>query len=221
MQVITNGAHHDFPSVEADAQAQLQPPRAAHFLGVGAHSGLHGQGGIAGAQGMVFMRNWGAEQGHNAIAQHLVHRALEAVHRLHHDVNGRVEELLGGFGVKAPDEFRRVLEVGKQHRHLLALACQGGTGSQDLVGQVGWGVGQWSCVWLMPLTQCGCGGWRGCGSRRTSRVSSPRPDQATAFVRHQLRVGEEQGVLDIFEGRIIQVKLTLYGPIGHPTPTLE
>ena len=32
--------------------------------------------------------------------------------------------LLGGFGIKTPDEFRRVFEVRKEHRDLLALACQ-------------------------------------------------------------------------------------------------
>ena len=52
---------------------------------------------------MVFMGNRGAEQGHNAIAQHLVHRALEAVHGVHHALQDRIEELLGLFGVEVAD----------------------------------------------------------------------------------------------------------------------
>jgi hypothetical protein len=44
-------------------------------------------------------------------------------------VDGRIEELLSGFGIKTTDELRRVLEVGKEHGDLLALAFQGGAGS--------------------------------------------------------------------------------------------
>ena len=68
------------------------------------------------------MGNGGPEQGHDAVAQHLVDGALEAVHGVHHVVEGGIEELLGGFGVEAPDQLGRVLQVGKQHRDLLALA---------------------------------------------------------------------------------------------------
>ena len=102
-----------------------RPRRAAHLLGIGLHGGLHGQGGIAGAQGVVLMGNGGPKQGHNAVAEHLIHRALEAVHGVHHALQGRVEELLRGFGIEAPDEFGGVLEVGKEHRDLLAFAFQG------------------------------------------------------------------------------------------------
>ena len=79
---------------------------------------------------MVLVGNGRPKQGHNAVAQHLVHRALVAVHGVHHAVQGRVEELLGGFGIEAPDEFRRVFEVGKQHRDLLALAFQSSAGAR-------------------------------------------------------------------------------------------
>ena len=54
---------------------------------------------------MVFVGNGGTKQGHNAVAQHLVDGALEAVHGVHHMVEGRIEELLGGFGVETPDQF--------------------------------------------------------------------------------------------------------------------
>ena len=74
---------------------------------------------------MVFMGNGGPKQGHNAIAEHLVDGALEAVHRVHHVVDGGIEELLGGFRIEAADEFGRVLEIGKQHRDLFALPGEG------------------------------------------------------------------------------------------------
>jgi hypothetical protein len=71
---------------------------------------------------MVFMRDGGAKQGHDAVAQHLIHRTLEAVHSVHHVVQGRVQQPLGSFRVEAADELRRVLEVSKEDRHLLAFA---------------------------------------------------------------------------------------------------
>ena len=101
-----------------------RPSRAAHLLGVGLHGCLHGQSGIAGAQGVVFVGNGGTEQRHNAVAQHLIHRAFEAVYGVHHALQGRVQELLRGFGIETTDEFGGVLEVGKEHCDLLAFAFQ-------------------------------------------------------------------------------------------------
>ena len=89
MQVIADGAHHHFPGVEPHAHAQLQAPGAAYVFGIGAHRGLHGKGGVAGAQRVVFVGNGGAEQRHNAVAEHLVDGALEAVHGVHHVVDAR------------------------------------------------------------------------------------------------------------------------------------
>jgi hypothetical protein len=57
MEVVPNGTHHDFPGIEPHAHAELQALEAAHVVGRAAHRGLHRQGGVAGAQGMVFMGN--------------------------------------------------------------------------------------------------------------------------------------------------------------------
>ena len=87
-----------------------------------AHGDLHGQGGIAGAQGVVFVGNGGAKEDHNAVAEHLVHRALEAVHGVHHAVEGRVQQPLGGSRIEAADELRCVLDIGEEHGDLFAPA---------------------------------------------------------------------------------------------------
>src|SRR4029450_3503147 len=76
------------------------------------------EGCIAGAQGVILVGNGGTEQGHDAVPQHLIHRALEAVYGGHHALQGRIEELLRGFGIEATDEFCGVLEVGKKHGDL-------------------------------------------------------------------------------------------------------
>ncbi len=90
---------------------------------------------------MVFMGDRRSEQRHNAVPQHLVHRALVAMDSLHHDMDCRLQELLSGFGVEVLDQLGRVLDVGEKDSNLLALALQGTTGGQDLVGQKLGGVG--------------------------------------------------------------------------------
>jgi hypothetical protein len=141
MQVVANSAHHDLTGVEAHPHPQIQAVGAAHLLGIGAHGGLHCQGGIASAQGMVFMGDGGAKQGHDAVAQHLIHRPLEAVHGVHHMAEGRVQQSLGGFRVYAADELRRVLEIGEEDRHLLAFAFESTFQRQDFIGKVARSVG--------------------------------------------------------------------------------
>jgi hypothetical protein len=74
------------------------------------------------------MGNGSAKEGHDAVAQHLVHRAFKAVYGVHHAVDGRVQKLLGGFRVEVFDQLGRVFDVGKQHGHLLAFAFQGSAG---------------------------------------------------------------------------------------------
>ena len=136
MQIVADGPHHHLAGVQPHPRVQRQALRATHLVAIATQRRLHGQGGVAGAQGMVLMGNGGAKQGHNAVAQHLVHRALIAVHRVHHQMQGRVQELPGSFWVESLDEPRGVLEIGKQDGDLLALAFQVSTGSADLFAQV-------------------------------------------------------------------------------------
>ncbi len=46
------------------------------------------------------MGDWRSEDGHDAVAEHLIHRPFKAMDGLHHDVNGRIEELLGRFRIE-------------------------------------------------------------------------------------------------------------------------
>jgi hypothetical protein len=135
MEVIVNGAHHDFPGVQADAALHNHPMDAVHLLSIVAQRRLHGQGRITGPQGVILVSNRGAKEGHNTVAQHLVDRAFIAVYRVHHGVQGGIQELLGGFGVQALNEFQRVFDIRKQHRDLLALAFQAGAEHADFLGQ--------------------------------------------------------------------------------------
>jgi hypothetical protein len=50
------------------------------------------------------------------------------VHGRHHAFQYGIEELLGLLRVTVGQEFHRVLQVRKQHRHLLAFPFQGTAG---------------------------------------------------------------------------------------------
>src|SRR5262245_51692589 len=97
---------------------------------------------IAGPCSVVLMGYRRSKQGHNAITQHLVHGAFVAVHRLHHQMQSRVEEVPRRLRIEAGNQLRRALEVGKQHRDLLALAFQSGTAGEALFYEMRWSVSQ-------------------------------------------------------------------------------
>jgi hypothetical protein len=86
MQIVANRPHHHFARVEPHPDLYLQPIGPAHLIGIVPHCRLHGQGGVTGTGGMIFVGDWRTKQGHNTIAQYLVHRALKAVNGVHHGV---------------------------------------------------------------------------------------------------------------------------------------
>ena len=106
------------------------------------------------------------------------------MHAVHHAVQRRVEELLGGFRVETANQFGGIFQVGKQHGDLLALAFQGAFGREDLVREIGRGIGEW--LLGTGLHRSGDGG---------ARVA--RPDHAAPRVVNHLGLRVEQFV---FEG---------------------
>jgi hypothetical protein len=64
------------------------------------------------------------EQGHDPVAQDLVHCALVLVNALHHVLDHGVEEIASFLGIAVSEQFHGPLEVGKEHGDLLALAFQ-------------------------------------------------------------------------------------------------
>ena len=101
MQIVADGAHHHFTGVEADTALEGQPWARRTSCGIPAKRRLHGQRRITGPGGMIFMGYRSPKESHDAVAQHLVDRAVVAVHRVHHGLQGRVEELLDGFGSRS------------------------------------------------------------------------------------------------------------------------
>jgi hypothetical protein len=97
---------------------------------------LHAQRGVARPHGVILVGNRGAEKRHDAVAHHLVDGALVVMDSLHHVFEDRVEEFPCLFGITFGQQLRRALEVGEEHRHLLAFAFECAPGVQDFSGEV-------------------------------------------------------------------------------------
>jgi hypothetical protein len=160
---------------------------------------------------MIFVGDRRPEQGHNAITHDLVDGAFIAMHRRHHAFEDRVEELAGLFGITIGQQLHRALEIGEQHRDLLAFAFEGSAGGEDLLGQMRWGVGQRCPV----LSRVGGYGWR------SGRHGSASPAQAAAGVIHHLGVRVEEVVSERLKLVVVQRELELEGSIGDPPATLQ
>jgi hypothetical protein len=93
---------------------------------------LYAQGGVAGAYGMIFVGERRTEKRHDAVAHDLVDGALVVMHRLHHALEHRIEQLTRLLRVALDKKLHRALHVCEEHRHLLALAFD--PGAEDALG---------------------------------------------------------------------------------------
>jgi hypothetical protein len=109
-------------AIQPDPNSDGHTVDALHLCGMLLHRALHGEGCVTRPHGMVLMRQRGAEQRYNAVTHDLVHGALIAVHRRHHVLDDRVEQLAGFFGVAVGQQFHRALQVGEEDGDPLALA---------------------------------------------------------------------------------------------------
>src|SRR5215467_1694118 len=87
--------------------------------------------------------------------------------RLHHPLEDGIQQLPRLLGVPVGEELHRALEVGEEHRDLLALAFEGRLGGQDplseVLGRVRLGGGE---TRLARGFKC---------DRRAALVAEPRP----------------------------------------------
>jgi hypothetical protein len=134
-------AHDHLARIEPHANLHRRAARALDLVRVDIDPTLHPQRGVAGADRVVLMPDGRPEEGHDAVAHHLVDGALVAVDRLHHPLEHRVQELPRLLGITVDQKFHRALEIGEQHGDLLPLAFEGALRGQDLVGEVRRGVG--------------------------------------------------------------------------------
>ena len=114
---------------------ELSPTRICRGIGVRApnlarhtaRQSAASERGIARADRVVLVSDRRAEQGHDPVAHDLVDRAFVVVDGLHHALQDRIEELARLLGIAVGEQLHRALEVGEEHRDLLALALEGGS----------------------------------------------------------------------------------------------
>jgi hypothetical protein len=135
-QIAADGAHEDVSGIEPGADLHLDALRAPQLLCIPADGVLHAQRRIAGAHRVVFVRQRRPEQRHDAVAHHLVDRALVAMDGLHHPLEDRIEELARVLGVSLGEQLHGALEIGEEHRDLLALALERRPRRQDALGEM-------------------------------------------------------------------------------------
>ena len=75
---------------------------------------------------MILVGDRRPEERHDAVARVLVDRALEAVDAVGEDLEEAVQDPVPLLRVDLPGQLQGALHVGEEHRHLLALALQGG-----------------------------------------------------------------------------------------------
>jgi hypothetical protein len=135
VQITADGPHHPLPGIQPDANLDGHAFGALDLGGILLDRRLHGEGRIARPHGMIFMGDRRAKQGHNPITHDLIDSAFIAVDRVHHALKDGVEELAGFFRSSVGQQLHGAFEIGKEHRHLLALAFQGGLGGENFLGQ--------------------------------------------------------------------------------------
>src|SRR6266446_8665782 len=106
-----------------------------------------------------------------------------------------------------PPKISPKLPLSEQDRDLLPFAFQGAFGCQDLLREIGRGVGEGG------LARVRHGRRRGGGTG--ARVARPDEDLAPLIDRHALALDEF--VLHILQGRLVELELSLEGAIGQAT----
>jgi hypothetical protein len=178
-EVVANRAHQHLARIEADPDAHLDAVRGARPIRLHPHRALDGERRVAGADRVVLMRDRRAEQRHDAVAQDAVDGALVAVDAVHHRAERRIQDSPGILRIGVLDQRERALDVGEQHRDLLAFAFQRGARAEDPLGQMARRVGR----------------GRGAGRRRWGTVVWPEGGDR----REQLLAVAERGDAEFFE----------------------
>ena len=143
VEVRADGPDDDLTRVQTDADGDGQASGALDPFRIPLHRLLHPKRRIARAYRVVLVGEGRPEQRHNAVAHHLVHGALVAMDRLHHQLEDGIENLAGLLWVAVGQQLHRALEIGEEHRHLLALTLQVCLGGEDAFGEVLWSVALW------------------------------------------------------------------------------
>src|SRR5207247_4317821 len=90
-QVVPDRADHHLPRIEPHADREVESLGAAELAAVAPERFAEMQRRMAGALGVILVRDWRAEERHDPVAGELVDGALEAVDTLREDAEEAVE----------------------------------------------------------------------------------------------------------------------------------
>jgi hypothetical protein len=135
-EIVADPAHHHLARVEPHADGEVEPALQAEPARVAAQLLGEMQRRVAGAPGVVLVRDGRAEERHDAVAGVLVDRALETMDAVGQDHEEAVHDAVPLLGIDPRREVHRALHVDEEHGHLLALALEGGAEREDLLGEV-------------------------------------------------------------------------------------
>jgi hypothetical protein len=94
----------------------------AQLVGVTLELVQHSQRSVERALRVVFMRDRRTKQSEDAVTRGLRDVAAVALHRLHHQLESRIDDCAGLLGVEVLYQVHRSLDVREQHSDRLALA---------------------------------------------------------------------------------------------------
>jgi hypothetical protein len=116
--------HDHFARVHADTRFDRQVAGLAQSCRVAFQLFLHPKRRIQRSLRMVLVRDGRAEQRKDAVAGRLHDVAVVAPRRIDHQLQRRIDNRAGFFGVEVLLEFGRALDVGEQRGDRLALALE-------------------------------------------------------------------------------------------------
>ena len=213
-QVIADLSDDDLARVESDARRKIESVFALDLARVLGESLAKLQSRVAGALGVVLVRDRCAEERHDAVARVLVDRSLEAVHVVREDLEEAVEDAVPRLRVELLGELHRTLHIREEHGHLLTFALECAAAGQDPLRQVLWGVG--------GEVALGCCGLRRDGGVRTVILLlaiNPREYPTTLVDRHLLNV--DQLFLQFLERLVVELELPAQDAVGDAPILLE
>ncbi len=133
VQIVANRADDHLAGVEAYPNPNAITVLAPDLLGKVPGRLLNSEGGIAGSDRMILVRQWRAEERHDPITHDLVDRALVEVNGFHHEREHRVENRASLLWIAIGQELHRALHVREENGHLLALSFQDLAQGEDLL----------------------------------------------------------------------------------------
>ena len=204
-QVVADTADHHQPRVQPHAHRQVLPRRQPEVGVALAQTVLEPQGRQHCPPGVILIGNGGAKQRHEAVAEELIDGALVPVYRVEAALEEAVEQRMHGLGSQALGQGGRVGNVAEEHRHRLALPFQGAARGEDLLGEMFRGVGERRTVLAAGKGRCRV--WNG--------DLGTRPDQDVALLIDRQALARDEFVLQIVQGRVIELELPLEGAVGQ------